>query len=430
MRDVPRGETVELDAGLPSGAVYFQGASSDGSTAFFTAGAELYACEFTEEAGGRLGCKRSDLGPAAGSLLGSSEDGSWVYYVSQAALAPGAQSGSFNLYVRHDNTTRLVAILSSEDQPDWGPDANNIEHMTSRVSPNGHWLEFMSNGQLTGYDNHDALNGLPDEEVYLYDAETEKLVCASCDPTGARPTGETASQVDKVVDSSSWGSIQLAASVPGYTPYAISTAVYQSRYLSDSGRLFFDSVGALMPQDVNGTWDVYEYEPPGVPTGEHACTSASTTFSARSGGCIALISSGGSAKPAGFLDASESGGDVFFMTNARLAAQDYDTSLDVYDSHECTSSSPCFPAPPALPPECITADSCRVPPLPQPAIFGSPSSATFSGAGNIVPAAPTTGKSTAQSRARKCAKGLVKAKHKCVRRRKSKRASKLAKGRK
>ena len=41
-----------------------------------------------------------------------------------------------------------------------------------------------------------------------------------------------------------------------------------SRYLSNSGRLFFDSADALVPQDVNGKEDVYEYEPPG----EGSCT--------------------------------------------------------------------------------------------------------------------------------------------------------------
>ena len=40
--------------------------------------------------------------------------------------------------------------------------------------------------------------------------------------------------------------------------------LYESRVLSDSGRLFFDSSDGLVPQDVNGREDVYEYEPGGV----------------------------------------------------------------------------------------------------------------------------------------------------------------------
>ena len=97
-----------------------------------------------------------------------------------------------------------------------------------------------------------------------------------------------------------------------------------------------------MPQDVNGTWDVYEYEPEGVPESEHACTSAAQSGSdvfkpARTvevegrtvqegAGCIGLISSGTSAEPSAFLDASETGGDVFFLTTSKLAPQDFDTS--------------------------------------------------------------------------------------------------------
>jgi hypothetical protein len=37
----------------------------------------------------------------------------------------------------------------------------------------------------------------------------------------------------------------------GWTPYALSHALYQPRYLSNSGRLFFNSADALVPQDVN-----------------------------------------------------------------------------------------------------------------------------------------------------------------------------------
>ena len=37
--------------------------------------------------------------------------------------------------------------------------------------------------------------------------------------------------------------------------------LYQSRYLSNEGRLFFNSADALVPHDSNGREDVYEYEP-------------------------------------------------------------------------------------------------------------------------------------------------------------------------
>jgi hypothetical protein len=166
-----------------------------------------------------------------------------------------------------------------------------------------------------------------------------------------------------------------------------------------------------VPQDVNGTEDVYQYEPPGV----GGCSTSSVTFSERSGGCVGLISSGTSAEESGFLDASESGGDVFFLTAAKLAPQDFDTALDVYDAHECTTSAPCFPAPAETTPPCTTEASCRPAPTPQPSIFGDPASATFSGAGNLTPTSTPSPrpKTATQIRAERLARALkgCRAKH-------------------
>ena len=137
-----------------------------------------------------------------------SEDGSYVYFVANGVLAAGAMPGTCgpgesgvtcNLYVVHYNGSeweppKLVAVLSSKDQPSWYSDSHGgsvaLENVRSRVSPNGRYLAFMSDKpSLTGYDNIDAVSGKPDEEVYLYDAVAGRLVCASCDPTGARPVG-------------------------------------------------------------------------------------------------------------------------------------------------------------------------------------------------------------------------------------------------
>ena len=348
-------------------------------------------------------------------VTGASEDGSYVYFTAAGALAPSAVHGQCggnspqpgenqlcNLYLHHAGQTTFIAALSAEDFPDWNA---NLSHLPARVSPDGRWLTFMSNRNLTGYDTTDAISGRPDEEVYLYDATTGKLRCASCYPTGARPVGVEYGkegglvQADRVFDSGTW----IAANVPPWTRLDLSETRYQSRYLSNSGRLFFDSHEALVPQDVNGTQDVYEYEPPGV--GD--CNSSTTTFSERSGGCIDPLSSGTSNEESAFLDASESGSDVFFLTSAKLLAQDFDNALDIYDARECTTLSPCIPAPQLTPPPCSTGDSCKPSPSPQPEIFGSPSSATFSGAGNVVaPAATPAVKTKSLTRAQRLARAL------------------------
>jgi hypothetical protein len=273
----------------------------------------------------------------------------------------------------------------------------------------------MSDRPLTGYDNIDAVSGQRDEEVYLYDALAGRLVCASCNPTGARPVGlhdqgseaEDGPMVDR---QSTWGQRWIAGNVPGW--YGIGNGggdtQHQPRYLSDSGRLFFDSSDSLVPKDTNGREDAYEYEPTGV----GGCTSASTTFGERSQGCVSLISSGTSAAESAFMDASETGDDVFFVTASKLTAEDYDDSTDVYDAHVCSASVPCHVAP-VSPPACTSGDSCKAAPSPQPALFGAPASATFSGAGNVI---PETKKGAAKPKAKplRCKRGFTKKHNKCV----------------
>jgi hypothetical protein len=72
------------------------------------------------------------------------------------------------------------------------------------------------------------------------------------------------------------------------------------------------------------------------------------------------------------------------------------------------------------PPPCTTADACRTPVSPQPAIYGAPSSQMFSGAGNL---APSEVKPRAKPKPVKCSKGFVKKKGRCVKRSKTARKS-------
>jgi hypothetical protein len=304
--------------------------------------------------------------------------------VAHGKLAEGAQPGADNLYVESQNGStwsppRLVAVLSAEDSNDWdAEDVGNlgVGGLTSRVSPDGRFLAFMSERDLTGYDNRDASSGQPDEEVFEYDEANSQLSCVSCDRTGVRPAGilDEGGPSSLVDETKVWAGRWLAASLPVWTPYGNANdsldATYPSRALADGGRLFFDSPDALVASDTNGKEDVYEYEPDDV----GSC--------ALPAGCLSLISSGTSSEESVFLDASETGDDVFFLTAARLTAQDVDTSLDVYDAHVCSSAVPCVRVPVSSPP-CSSGDSCKAAPSPQPAIYGAPASATFSGAGNV-----------------------------------------------
>jgi hypothetical protein len=427
MRDTVKKETARLDVrqpGVPIGsepATEFQIASSDGSRVFFTdqdqderltpgsgtQGKDLYECEIVEEAG-RLKCDLTDLTPESGGLsaevqghvLGASEEGSYVYFTANGVLGDAAERGATrgtcrngdpqvgetcNLYEYHNGATTFIATLSSGDYNAWTETA----HLAARVSPNGRYAAFMSERSLTGYDNRDASSAKPDMEVYLYDAVTKRLACVSCNPTGARPAGVEVGEfntrpnlvavqqggVAPAYGAESW----VGANLPAGVKLAGNQSLYQPRLLFDSGRLFFNSSDALVPQDVNGQEDVYEFEQQGM----GGCTASSVTFDPKSGGCVGLVSSGASSEESGFMDASESGGDVFFLTTSRLTSRDFDTSLDVYDAHECSASVPCVAQPVSTPP-CSSGDSCKTAPALQPSVFGAPPSATFAGAGNIV----------------------------------------------
>ena len=331
MRDLAAEKTIQLDKSQfgseLEGAARFQTASTDGSRIFFTddeallAGAsgepardvsDLYECEIAE-AHGELTCLLHDLtiplhadehAAVQGSVLGASEDGSTIFVVAKGVLAESenpegeaAQNGNDNLYELRDTpsgwTRAFVAALSPEDAPDWdaGPNVSdeNAAFQTARVSPNGSYVAFMSERSLTGYDNEDVSSEHAgdrlDQEVYLYDSGAASLTCVSCSPAGTRPTGvldhERAGEgIGLLVDRrESWRGHWLAGSIPGWTSQSLTNALYQSRYLSNQGRLFFDSANPLVAgiaaplreeeiasgknQSV-GVENVYEYEPSGM----------------------------------------------------------------------------------------------------------------------------------------------------------------------
>ena len=317
LRDVGVSKTVQLDVpqeGAPGGSPRpeFQGASSDGSKVFFTdteqltsdpsartEGRDLYMCEVAINAG-QLSCALSDLtvdlneGEPAEAAAGEGVSGGgevsavdaagrYVYFAANGVLtsAPnvrgehavpgechGETGASCNMYV-YDTASRgvqLVAVLSSADAPDWdGSPRNILGNLTARVSPSGRYLAFMSQRSLTGYhDNRDARSGERDEEVFLFDVSAGGLTCVSCNPSGARPHGvfdKNEFQGLLVDHPKSWRETWLAGSIPGWTLVcggACAHALYRSRYLSDSGRMFFNSADALVPQDTNGVEDVYQ----------------------------------------------------------------------------------------------------------------------------------------------------------------------------
>jgi hypothetical protein len=454
VRDMATKQTLELDVpqegvkvtGAPTAS--FQTASASGSRVFFTdeqgltadarantdanaRATDLYVAELSGGRGqageGPLTFTLKNLTPSGlndesaevqgtasgGGVIGASEGGEYVYFVANGVLAPGATRGfcsteeeprppgtTCNLYVSHldgtEWTTKFVTPLSYEDNPDWGIDftPGDLTFVTSRVSPSGQYLAFMSDLPLTGYDNVDQsarAKGARDEEVFEYNTASEDVTCVSCNPSGEPPEGVFDPGVEKfegepehegrdlLVDRSQiWGPENsdaahwLAANVPGWSPEYINRALLQPRYLLDDGRVFFNSPDHLVPAAAGTKEKVYEYEPGG--TG--SCESDT--------GCIGLISGAGLVeREAAFLEASVSGNDVFFLTAEALLPQDLDSNFDIYDARVCEAESPCLQAQAGGGEQCANSDQCRPGSTSATPPVSAPTTANSSSSGNL-----------------------------------------------
>ncbi len=290
------GQTKQVDAAAGGGGT-FETAAADGSVAFYTKGAHLYRYDAAADAS-------ADLTPAGGVLgvLGASASASRLYYLTAAGL-----------FLREG---AVAAKIADAADPSNYPPATG----TARVSADGAHLAFLSNTSLTGYDNRHPTSGVPQTEVFLYDAAAGSLICASCNQTGERPLGP--------------------ASIPGAIANG-TTLLPKPRNLSADGkRLFFDSADQLAIQDTGTRPDVYEWEAFGAGGCQRAL------------GCVGLISRGRNSDGASFLDASASGSDVYFLTPDSLVGTDLGFA-DVYDAREGGG----FPEP-IKPIECV-GDACQ-----------------------------------------------------------------------
>ncbi len=408
----------------------FWGASVDGSKVFFTSSAELtedaytggednaanlYEYNLDKPEGERLADLTVDETDAEGAAVQGvaqiSEDGSYAYFVAKGALkAAGGEplrnslgdepvAEGYNLYVVHEGGAPVfVATLAKNDRFDWSSNEPETRpgpgFTTAVVSPGGGHLAFMSERSLTGYDNRQAQPGECERqiaetggqqgrgncrEVYLYDAVTGGLVCASCDSSGARPVGPS-----------------------GLRTVAGATFVqYRPRQLLEDGTLFFDSSDALVPHASDGRGNVYEYED----------------------GHVYAISNVAGGHESFFMDASADGRDVFFGTADQLLPEDVSNNVVVYDAR-AGGGFPVVVGAPA----CSNADSCKPPVSAQPAVFGAPASATFSGVGNrVVPSAAGGPGSTPAKPGRKtarCPRGRKLSHGACVKKKPRKKAKK------
>jgi hypothetical protein len=294
-----------------------------------------------------------------------------IYFASTEQLVPEApvvpDSETPDLY-RYDIASGTLRYLVQ------------VKHAARQEpSPDGRYDYFLAAG-VTGLP---AGVGSEEGQLFRVDSVDSSVACVSCaSPSDPEP--------------------KLGINNEDGSPINASPGVYES---GDGSYAFFVTPSALVPEDQNGevpaepanciegcpehpggspSNDVYEWRAPGV----DGC--------ARLAGCVSLITPGTDGFLVALLGSAHEGRDVFFTTHSSLLPQDNDHAGDIYDARIGGG----FPAA-VVPVEC-EGDACSAPasaPVDQ-----TPSSSTFSGAGNLLAPAPLVKPKPRGGPPRKCFK--------------------------
>ncbi len=352
----------------------FQGASHDGSKAFFTDGAgELLMDVIDSESGRETVSETVSVTPGAkASVVVTSDDGSRVYFMSSGVFA-GAntqghspETGANNFYV-YDSITRKTTFIAITTVTTGGGEYEG------QVTPDGRFLVFTTDSRLTPDDRDSAAS------VYRYDAQTGGLVRVSVGENGHDNNGN-----DNALGAS------IAAPLGGES--VIATWRLGTRALSDDGStIVFSTAAPFSSRAVNGDVNVYAWRE----------------------GRVGMISTGLSQTSDESAVVSQSGRDIFFLTSQNILPQDSDGLLDVYDARINGG----FPEA-SVPPGGCSGDTCQGPPS-VPSLLDAPASSTFSGLGNPIPSASKTVAKPKGKPESKCRPGYTHDKHgKCAKTRK------------
>ncbi len=315
-------------------------------------------------------------------VLGASDDGHRIYFSAPFQLVaggPGFSEGGIFLWQDADGTPggtlSYVGAVTLGDS--LGINDFNIAWpgfgKGSRVTPDGRHLLFEASdgsGLRPRYQHGTCVQGsIPGDsrcaEVYVYSAETSTplnpdVVCASCD------LSQPGAPYDTLVN------VQAGVGGSG-TTWHVNTPI-----TDDGQRVFFSTPAPLVPEDVNGKSDAYEYD--------------TSTHQAH------LLSTGTDAFDSYFMDATANGNDAFILTRQQLLRWDTDQAYDLYD----TRINGGFPEPPP-PPHACTNDNCQgqiLAPPPTTTI----GSTTYQGPGNTTPSA----RPKAKPKPKRCPKGTTR----------------------
>jgi hypothetical protein len=372
--------TINLNVSEASTPTASQGteywaASNDGSKVFFSTGqalidedtnglTDLYMYDATKPPSApdnlTLISKGSGSSGGLSAVLGASANGSYVYFAGSIQLVAGEPPGGSNLFLWHEGTVSYIGNLFIPS--DLTLNALSTQFLfsnsvhTARVSNDGRSLLFMASdstelageGGFSGYDHSTCTTitngGAPCRQLFVYAADKGTLRCVSCSPSGVSTmaNGDALINVRRLIG----GDINVGDQ-------------HRSHALSDDGRyVFFHTGEPLIKSDTNGQVDVYVYD--------------TVNEEQR------LISSGESSRPSYFIDASDNGRDVFFVTSEQLSKWDVDSLYDVYDAR--VDGGVPEPLPP--PPSC-QGDACQ--PAPVSLNDPTPSSSSLQGQGDPSP---------------------------------------------
>jgi hypothetical protein len=284
-------------------------------------------------------------GNGGSSVLATSNNGSHVYYLTQSGIS------SVDVTLWKNGTRRdLIRLTRAEVEGVDGYPGS------ARASADGSRFALMTTDGISHEEEERGLTGLDDaqeRQIYVYDDDKEMLVCASClqAAPGSEVQPQTTSGVVHIPDEDD------AKEFDTGTDSSWPTTV---RYFSSDGtHLFFSTEEALVPEDTNEVYDVYEYN---VETGRQR-----------------LISSGRGEFDAVMGNSSADGKTVSFVTKQQLLGRDRDSLRDLYVSRVDGG----FAEPPPPPTPCA-GDGCRGP-IPPPPVESSPATPRFTGPGNPRP---------------------------------------------
>lgn len=316
-----------VDRDVPLGKADFRGASSDGSAVVFTSAQQLveadtddgqdlylYRHTSTPTVDANLTLLSRHPGPGAPTaanvlgVLGLAGNGETVYFAAGEQLIPGEDpTAEVKLFAwnMRDGLSYIGEALGSDESLWASTSPGPVAIRRARVvSPGGNALVFVTAAELPGQ----PTGGQP--QAYLYRRGASRAVCVSC-PASVPPTGPAT----------------LASRATQHLVY------HDTRNVAAEGaRTFFETASPLVDGDVNDQTDVYMWED----------------------GKAHLISTGRDETPSWFVDASESGDDIFFSTRERLVGWDSDNLRDIYDARVGGG----FPEPP-MPPAPCRDDECQ-----------------------------------------------------------------------